>query len=538
MNVAALAAGLDRSRIDGDPDVEIGALACNARDVTPGSLFFCIPGLKADGHDFAPQALAAGAVALVCERTLPLPVTQVLVPRARHAMALIAARFFGDPTRELRVAAVTGTNGKTTTAHLLSAILAAAGLRPALLGTVGNRVAGVERDAKLTTPDSLELQRLFREMVEGGDLSCVMEASSHALALERTTGITFESLIFTNLSRDHLDFHPTFEAYFAAKRSLFLPDERRRPGATAVINEGDEYGRRLASDCRAAYGHDLWTFALEGDDVAGREVDCRAIELDLAADRSAFTLDAPRLGLRETLQIAQPARFNVANALAAATAALAMGLSPKVVREGLAGAAGVPGRVEPVSAGQPFAVLVDYSHTPDSLASVLVAVRAVTAGRVLTVFGCGGDRDRGKRPLMGAVAARLADLAVVTSDNPRSEDPLAIIAEILDGLSAEPRAHVLVEPDRRAAIALALREARPGDALVIAGKGHESYQILGPTTIHFDDREVAAEELAGLGFSSDLVSGRTSDFTSDFTCGRASGRGPDAGRPARDGADA
>ena len=500
MNVAALAAGIDRSRIDGDPDVEIGALACNARDVTPGSLFFCIPGLKADGHDFAPQAVAAGAVALVCERPLLLPVTQVVVPRARHAMALMAARFYGDPTRELRVAAVTGTNGKTTTAHLLSAILEAGGLHPALLGTIVNRIAGVEAAARLTTPDSLELQRLFREMVDGGDLSCVMEASSHALALERTTGITFESLIFTNLSRDHLDFHPTFEAYFAAKRSLFLPGERRRPSATAVVNVGDEYGRRLVADCRAAYGHDLWTFALEGDDVAEDEVDSRAVDLDLAADRSAFTLELPRLDLRETVEIALPARFNVANALAAATAALAMGIAPGVVREGLAGAAGVPGRVEPVSAGQPFAVLVDYSHTPDSLANVLSAVRAVTAGRVLTVFGCGGDRDRGKRPLMGAVASRLADFAVVTSDNPRSEDPLAIVAEILDGLPVETREHMVVEPDRRAAIALAVREARPGDALVIAGKGHETYQILGPTTIHFDDREVAAEELAGLGF--------------------------------------
>ncbi len=502
MNVAALAAGLDRSRIDGDPDVEIGALSSDARAVVTGSLFFCIPGLKADGHDYAAQAVAAGAVALVCERALDLPVTQVLVPRARHAMALMAARFYGDPSRELRIAAVTGTNGKTTTAHLLSAIFAAAGLRPALLGTVVNRIAGVERAAKLTTPDSLELQRLLREMVAGGDLSCVMEASSHALALERTTGITFEALVFTNLSRDHLDFHPTFEDYFAAKRSLFLPDEQRRPGAAAVINVGDEYGRRLAVECRAAYGRDLWTYALADDVEEARAVDCRATRLALATDRSAFTLEAPRLGLREPLEIGLPARFNVANALAAATAALAMGLSAASVREGLAGAAGVPGRVEPVNAGQPFGVLVDYSHTPDSLANVLSAVRAVTPGRVLTVFGCGGDRDRGKRPLMGAVAARLADLAVATSDNPRGEDPLAIIAEILEGLSAAAREHVLVEPDRRAAIALALREARAGDAVVIAGKGHETYQILGPTTIRFDDREVAAEELAGLGFTS------------------------------------
>jgi len=504
MNVAALVAGLDRGRIDGDPDVEIGSLACDTRRVVPGSLFFCIPGLKADGHDFAAQAVGSGAVALVCERVLALPVTQVLVPSARHAMALMSARFYGDPTRELRVAAVTGTNGKTTTAHLLAGIFAAAGLRPALLGTVVNRIAGVERPTRLTTAESMELQRMFREMVDGGDLSCVMEASSHALALERTTGVAFEAVVFTNLSRDHLDFHPTIDAYFAAKRSLFLPDERRRPGAVAVVNAGDEHGRLLVNDCREAYGDELWTYAVEGDvpraDLAA--VDLAAVDLALHADGSDFTLVSSRLGLRERLHIATPARFNVANALTAASTALAMGLPIEPVRAGLSEASGVPGRVEPVRAGQPFSVLVDYSHTPDSLSNVLRAVRSVTPGRLLAVFGCGGDRDRGKRPLMGAVAAELADLAVVTSDNPRSEDPLAIIDEVLAGIDSGARDHVVVEPDRRAAIRLALREARPGDALVIAGKGHETYQILGPTTIHFDDREIAADELAALGYAS------------------------------------
>jgi UDP-N-acetylmuramoyl-L-alanyl-D-glutamate--2,6-diaminopimelate ligase len=507
MNVAALAFGLDRGRIDGDPDVEIGSLACNTRDVVAGSLFFCIPGLKADGHDFAPEAVAGGAAALVCERPLPLPVTQVLVPGARRAMALMSARFYGDPTHELRVAAVTGTNGKTTTAHLLAEILAVAGLRPALLGTVVNRVAGVELPTKLTTPESMELQRLFREMVDGGDLSCVMEASSHALALERTTGISFASVIFTNLSRDHLDFHPTLDHYFTAKRSLFLPDERRRPGATAVVNAGDEHGRLLIDDCRAPYGADLWTYALDGDERDGTDVDCLALDLDLRAESSAFTLVSPRLGLRERLRVNTPARFNVANAMAAATAALAMGLPIAAVRAGLARSGGVPGRVEPVRVGQPFSVLVDYSHTPDSLSNVLRAVRALTAGRLLCVFGCGGDRDRGKRPLMGAVAARLADLAVLTSDNPRSEDPLAIIAEVVAGIPADSRDQVVIEPDRRAAIRLALARAQAGDALVIAGKGHEPYQILGSETIHFDDREVAAEELARLGFTDGATAG-------------------------------
>jgi UDP-N-acetylmuramoyl-L-alanyl-D-glutamate--2,6-diaminopimelate ligase len=265
MDLAALVAVLDQPRVDGDPDVEIGSLASDTRDVAPGSLFFCIPGLKADGHDYARQAVAAGAVALVCERPLALPVPQVVVGSARRAMALMAARFWGDPTQALRVAGVTGTNGKTTTAHLLAGVFAAAGLRPALLGTIANHIAGVERATRLTTPDSLELQRLFREMVDGGDRSCVMEVSSHALALDRTTGISFAAVVFTNLSRDHLDFHPTLDAYFAAKRTLFLPDERRRAGAVAIVNGGDEHGRRLIADCRPVYGDDLWTYAVEGD---------------------------------------------------------------------------------------------------------------------------------------------------------------------------------------------------------------------------------------------------------------------------------
>jgi len=270
------------------------------------------------------------------------------------------------------------------------------------------------------------------------------------------------------------------------------------------VNAGDEHGRLLIEDCRPLYGADLWTYAIEGDDTAGADgVDCLAVDLRLTGEGSTFTLVAPRLGLRETLELAVPARFNVANALAAATTALAMGLPVAAVRDGLRGSAGVPGRVEPVRRGQPFSVLVDYSHTPDSLANVLRAVRAVTDGRLLTVFGCGGDRDRGKRPLMGAVAAELADVAVLTSDNPRSEDPDAIIADVLTGIPADELTKVTVEPDRRAAIRAALRSARPGDALVIAGKGHEPYQILGPVTIHFDDREVAADELAGLGFGAD-----------------------------------
>jgi len=509
MDVASLLAVVPDATLVGDPATEVASLAYDSRRVAPGALFFCVPGGSVDGHEFAPQAVAGGAVALVGERKLDLAVTQVLVPSVRRAMGLMSARFFGDPTTKLRVVGVTGTNGKTTTAHLTAQILSAAGLRPALLGTVVNRIGGEETPVTLTTAESCDLQAMFARMVRVGDLSCAMEASSHALALERVTGIDFDVVAFTNLTRDHLDFHSDIDDYFLAKRRLFLPDGERRPRAVVVVNVDDAYGRRLAGECRAAYGDDLWTCAVRLRDdapvpVSGAPRDAAvptaaatAEDLDLRADGSSFTLRVPRLGIgcRVDLRLAAP--FNVANALAAATAALAMGLPLAAVVEGLESTAGVPGRFEAVRAGQPFTVLVDYSHTPDSLENALRAARGVAAGRLLCVFGCGGDRDRGKRPLMGEVGSRLADLAVVTSDNPRTEDPLAIIEEILAGVHRES---VVVEPDRRAAIALAVEEARPGDVVLIAGKGHERGQIIGHEKIPFDDREVALEVLRRVGY--------------------------------------
>jgi UDP-N-acetylmuramoyl-L-alanyl-D-glutamate--2,6-diaminopimelate ligase len=500
MKLAALAEGLPAVQIVGDPQTDITSLAYDSRRVVPGGLFFCVPGLKADGHLFAPQAEAAGAVALVCERVLPSPLPQLVVPSARRALALLAAGFFGRPTAALRVCGITGTNGKTTSAHLLSSILDVAGLHPALLGTVVNRVAGVESPTTLTTAESLDLQAMFRRMADAGDLSCVMEVSSHALALDRTAGIEFDAVVFTNLTRDHLDFHRDVDEYFAAKRRLFLPEESRQPQAMAVVNLGDEHGRRLAGECAPAYGDDLWTYAVD-DHPSSSAATVRADRLELTADSCAFVLVCERLGLCLPLELQIPARFNVANATAAAAAALAMGVAADDVRRGLAAAHGVPGRVEPVRCGQPFAVLVDYAHTPDSLENILRAVRDVTAGRLICVFGCGGDRDRGKRPLMGAAAASLADLAVITSDNPRSEDPLAIITEIRTGIAGPTTAAVVVEPDRRAAIGLAVARAAEGDAVVIAGKGHETYQILGERTISFDDREVARAALRERGWS-------------------------------------
>ncbi len=512
MDLVHLAAGLDEAHLHGDPGVSVTRLAYHTRDVCDGTLFLCVPGATSDGHAFARQAVQAGAVALVCERELDVPVTQLVVPSVRAAMPRIAARFYGHPSRELTVAGVTGTNGKTTTAHLLAAIFTAVGLPSGLLGTVGNRVGGSDVPYTLTTPESPDLQRLLRAMVAAGDRACAMEVSSHALVLGRAAEIEFALAAFTNLSREHLDFHRDIDDYYQAKRLLFLPASGPRPRG-ALVNLADEWGERLAAECREAYGEDLWTCRVEdgqrdenAGDAAARgatsspEPDAVAADVALAATGSAFTLCVPRLGLERRLESRLTARFNVENALTAATGALALGLSIEVIADTLAQVEGVPGRFEAVRAGQPFSVLVDYSHTPDSLENAIRAARAVATGRVAAVFGCGGDRDRGKRPVMGGIAARLADLAVVTSDNPRTEDPGTIIAEILAGVPESDRRSVTVEQDRRAAIALALAQAAPGDVVVIAGKGHEQGQLIGDRKIPFDDREVARELLAELGW--------------------------------------
>jgi UDP-N-acetylmuramoyl-L-alanyl-D-glutamate--2,6-diaminopimelate ligase len=503
MDLASLVAGSDVTEVVGEPALTISSLVFRAQDAASGSLFFCVRGTRFDGHDFAAQAAAAGAAAVVCERRLDVPITQVVVSSVRRAMALMGARFYGDPSALLRVAAVTGTNGKTTTAHLMARCFDAAGLRAGLLGTVVNRIGGVDSSVKLTTAESLDLQRMFREMADAGDRACAMEASSHALALHRTVGIHFAAAVFTNLTRDHLDFHSDLDDYFLAKRRLFLPDEERQPRAVAVLNVEDEFGRRLAAECRPAYGDDTWTFAVDGD------ADATAHRLVLDADGSRFVLEVPRAGVKLELETQMGGRFNVENALAAATAMLALGLPVQAVKQGLEGTPGVPGRFESVRAGQPFTVLVDYSHTPDSLENALRAARAVCRGKVLLVFGCGGDRDRGKRPIMGGIAARLADAAVVTSDNPRSEDPQAIIDEILVGIPDGARGRIAVEADRRAAIDLALADARAGDVVLIAGKGHESGQIIGDQRIPFLDSDVAGEWLrARYGVASSKGVGR------------------------------
>jgi UDP-N-acetylmuramoyl-L-alanyl-D-glutamate--2,6-diaminopimelate ligase len=475
MDLELLIDALAPVEVVGPAPADVADLAYDASQATAGSLYFCIPGSRADGHDFAPQAVGNGAVALVAERPLDLPVPQLVVESARAAMPIAADTFFGRPTDQLQIAGVTGTNGKTTTAFLLYAILAAAGRRPGLLGTIESRVGGERRPAIRTTPEAIDLQRSFREMLDAGDRSAAVEATSHGSELGRLDRVRFSALVFTNLTQDHLDFHGTLERYFDAKRRLFT--ETRPP---AAVNIGDEHGRRLADELRGR--NELLTFGLADD------AELRANDLELGPRGARFRAGGIELETRLR------GRFNVENVLGAVAAARLLGIDDDAIAYGVRELRGVPGRFEAVDEGQPFAVLVDYAHTPDSLENVLRTARDLAQNRVICVFGCGGDRDRGKRPLMGRIATELADLAIVTSDNPRSEDPGAIIDEILEGAGDAE-----VAADRREAIARAVAAADDGDVVVIAGKGHEQGQQFADGTIPFDDREVAREALRRLG---------------------------------------
>ena len=429
----------------GQPSVEILDLAYDPRSVTPGALFFCIRGARADGHDLAAEAAASGAVALVVERSLEVDVPQLVVPSVRAAMGPASVVFFGDPSKELEVAAVTGTNGKTTTAFLLRSILDEAGRRPALLTNIERQIGGEQKPIGLNTPESIDLQRLFRSMLDAGDRSCVMEATSIAGVKGRLTGTRFVVLVFTNLTQDHLDFHGTMEEYYTAKRALFEQAER------AVVNVGDEWGARLAAELPNA---------------------------------RTFTPDD---GIPFDLKLR--GRFNRANALGAIWAARELGVDDEAIARGIAQLPGVPGRFESVEAGQPFTVIVDYAHTPDSLVNVLQAARGLGEGQLIVVFGAGGDRDREKRPLMGRAAAEHADRAIVTTDNPRTEDPATIAEQVAHG-------KLEIVLDRRAAIETALVAAQPGDVVVIAGKGADTEMELADRTVPFDDRAVARDVLS------------------------------------------
>jgi UDP-N-acetylmuramoyl-L-alanyl-D-glutamate--2,6-diaminopimelate ligase len=475
-------------RVDGDPGTKITGLSFDSHTVGRGDLFFCVPGTMVDGHEFAGEAVAAGAAALCVQRPTTAGVPEVVVADVRRAMGRIAAAFYGHPADHLLLLGVTGTNGKTTTAFLLEAILTAAGYTPGLIGTICTRFAGRSMPGVRTTPESVDLQSLFAEMRASDVNAVAMEVTSHALVLHRVEGIRFNAAAFTNLSQDHLDFHPSMEDYFAAKLSLFDPTHIQR----GAVNADDAFGQRIIDETSV----ETITFGLAPD------ADVRATDIELGPHGTRFVLECS--GGPAKIETFLAGAFNLSNCLAAAATALQADIPVDAIEAGIASVRAVPGRFESIDEGQPFAVVVDYAHTPDSLENVLSAARDLAAGdrgRVIAVIGCGGDRDRAKRPLMGAVAAEMSDYVVVTSDNPRSEDPMAIIADILPGVeSRRPEGPDAVLVDRSEAISHALGLAGIGDVVVVAGKGHETGQQFREHTIPFDDRVVARSVLNDLGW--------------------------------------
>ncbi len=484
MRLGELAARVAGVLVEGEQDLEVTDVTHDSRKVQPGALFVAIRGLASDGNRFAEAARKRGAIAVASEAPPRAGIPWLQVGDAREALATLSAEFLGRPAEALTLVGVTGTNGKTTTAYLIDAALRAAGQRVGLLGTVQYRVGERLAEAVRTTPESSDLQKLLREMADASCSHAVLEVSSHSLALKRVHGCAFQVAVFTNLTRDHLDFHGDMDSYFAAKRVLF--DTLLREDGHAIVNADDDRAAELARASRAR----VTTYGIE------READLRAEAITLSLAGTSFRLRT-RGGVVE-LRTPLLGRFNVENLLAAYAASRALGLEVESTLRGLEALRGVPGRMERVDSGQDFAVVVDYAHTDDALKSLLEAIRELKPRRVLTVFGCGGDRDKTKRPLMGAVAARLSDVLVITSDNPRSEPPEAIIEDIQRGINGYRRAEPYVVGDRREAIAKALEMAGPGDAVVIAGKGHETYQVLRDRTVPFDDRQVARDVLGRL----------------------------------------
>jgi UDP-N-acetylmuramoyl-L-alanyl-D-glutamate--2,6-diaminopimelate ligase len=478
--LADAAAVVPGAEIRGDARVPLADVAFDSRRVAPGALFFCVPGADRDGHAFAGAAIRCGAAALVVERWLDEDAPQVRVPSVRRAMGPMSAVALGDPAAGLTIAGITGTNGKTTIVHLLDAVFRAAGHRTGAIGTIGAHVDGEPVALARTTPEAPDLHRLLARMRDAGVTAVAMEVSSHALDQDRVGGLRFAAATFTNLSQDHLDHHGSMEAYFGAKASLFS-EARARIG---VINVDDPWGRRLLG-----VPMPLTTYGL--DPIAA----VRAIDVEVGAGGVSFRVNDRRV------QSPLSGVFNVSNVLGAFATAGALGIDPDDAVPALATVRSVPGRMEPVDGGQDFLAVVDYAHTPDSIRTVLAAARPLATGRVIVVFGCGGDRDRAKRFPMGAAATEGADLTVLTTDNPRSEDPRAILAEVEAGAAAGGGRYV-VEPDRRMAIRLALDEARAGDVVVVAGKGHETEQELADGAVPFDDRVVVREQLEAMRSSS------------------------------------
>jgi len=459
-------------------DTLVTGIAYRSDRVMAGDAFFCIPGFTTDGHRFAEDAASRGAAALVVQRELDVEIPQFVVEDTRVALAYASAEFHGRPSESIDVVGITGTNGKTTTTYLLDTILRAAGHVTGIIGTVETRIAGAPQAASRTTPEAADIQTLFANMRDAGATACTVEVSSHAIELHRVDAVRFAVAAFTNLTQDHLDFHHTIEEYYSVKRRLFSDFDCE----ARVVNIDDPFGLGIANE----FGGALTVGRSRGAHI-------RATEERMAAAGTDFTLQTPGGTVRVRLPLA--GAYNVSNALVAAGCALSLGISLDHIAEGLESAPQVPGRLERIDCGQGFSVIVDYAHTPDSLDKAIGAVSEVTSGRVTVVFGCGGDRDPDKRPMMGRAAAA-ADHTVLTSDNPRSEDPVGIILQIEDGLRGAGASYE-VEVDRRRAIEKAILSAQDGDAVLIAGKGHEDYQIFSDRTIHFDDREVAREVLAG-----------------------------------------
>jgi len=488
--------GLPEAQVRGDDQTEITAIAYDSREVSHGTAFVCIRGQVRDGHEFIPQALERGASVILADneealRGLPPQVTGVLLPDTRVGLALLACEFYSHPSREMILVGVTGTNGKTTTSHLIAELLREAGYKSVgIIGTLGASNERAVFDTGRTTPESLDLQRLLADFLDGGSEAVVMEVSSHALSLQRVAGCAFDAGVFTNLTQDHLDFHGDMEEYFQSKAKLF--DEVARYSEQfksfgAVLNVDDRYGRRLRDEvCRDAL---YITYGIEN-------------EAHVMADAVHLTPLGSSLVVRNSngnihLDLSLTGRFNVYNALAAVGFGFLKEMPPTDIQAALQRAAAPEGRMEMIDCGQDFYVAVDYAHTPDGLKNVMSTVREFTPGRLITVFGCGGDRDRGKRPQMGAIAASFSDLCVITSDNPRTEDPAKIIEDILAG-TRQGNAECVVEADRRTAIEAALSKAQRGDFVLVAGKGHETYQIFKDRTVHFDDREVVRDFLEEL----------------------------------------
>ncbi len=476
----------------GNLDVTVTSITDDSRAATKGSLFVAVKGERVDGHDFVQKATQAGAAAVVSQRfveTGSLP--YVRVSDSKKALGWLGSRFHGDPSARLMMVGITGTNGKTTTTYLCKALLEGIGRRVGLIGTVAYQIGSETIPASHTTPGALELQQLLAKMAQNGLNAAVMEVSSHALALDRTVGCEYDAAVFTNLTQDHLDFHADMEDYYRAKLRLFTGlADGQKTGKRAIVNLDDPYGARIRAVCPVP----VWGFALT------HQADLKAERVRLSANRTMFTAATPAGSF--PIESRLVGEHNVYNLLGAIGVALHAGATPTQVQEAVAGVTNVPGRFERVTAGQDFTVVVDYAHTPDALVRLLTAAQAVKTHRIITVFGCGGDRDRTKRPKMGRAAVEQSDVVVLTSDNPRTEDPMAILREVEVGvreaLHGRPHVAYRMIPDRREAINAAISEARSGDMVLIAGKGHEDYQIIGTKKIHFDDREVAREAIQRL----------------------------------------